>query len=81
MLDDRHSGGSGGRGVEATAVRAVGCVWTARASVGHLRTVGTAVQTPPLICCGERNTEDYILRGEQFIVLDKDSDHLSLLNV
>lgn len=51
LLDNRHSGGSGGRGVEAAAVRAVGCVW---ASVGHLRAVGVAVQTPPLIRYGER---------------------------
>lgn len=49
LLDDRHSGGSGGRGIEAAAVRAVGHVWTARGSVGHLRAVGTTVQTPPLI--------------------------------
>lgn len=64
LLDHRHSGGSGGRRVEAAAVRAVGRVWTARAPVGHLGAVGAAVQTPPLIRCGERKIEVILQAGK-----------------
>lgn len=58
MLDGRHSGGSGGRGVEAAAVWAVGCVWTVLTSIAHLRAVGTAIQTPPLICYRQKKTKE-----------------------
>ena len=46
MLDDRHSRGSGGGGVEPAAIWTVGCVWTVLAWIVHLRAVRTAIQAP-----------------------------------
>lgn len=50
LSDDGHSAGSGGGGVEAAAVGAVGCICAIGTSI-TLLVVGASVQAPALVGC------------------------------
>ncbi len=50
LSDNGHSAGGRGGGVEATAVRAVGCVCAIRTSI-TLLVVGASIQAPTLVGC------------------------------
>lgn len=69
LSDDGHPAGGGGGGVEATAVGAVSCVCAVWASVVHLRTVGTSIQAPTLVCCGENSNKSLLVKCTNFQVL------------
>lgn len=70
LSDDGHSAGGRGGGVKATAVRAVGCACAIRASI-TLLVIGTSIQAPALVGCGDTQKKYNISVRPHYIRTDQ----------